>query len=445
MRAAPRSAPYDPARVVWAPQPGPQTRLLQCPATDVLYGGSPGSAKTDGLIGDWLQHAFDPVVKGRATGLLARLTFPELRQIQTRCEELFPQVGGVYHGGEKLWAFGNGAKLYMGFLESTKDAGKYQGWELTWFGFDEIGNLPDPAPADMISARLRSKYGVQTWRRSTANPMGPGHAWLKARYVDPAKPGQIFEFHGSAGQVIGTRCYIPARFADNPILARADPTYLDRVRQSGRSEIVRAWIEGIWDVDPERSLFKRQWFDAGRVDAMPCEIRACVVAVDLAKSNTKKSNETGYAVAALGEDNVTYLLADDGIVDSPDARIRLGSRLYHHWGCGALVLEDNAVGDFGVQSFTDFDPTLNVRTVTASRSKWDRADPVAALVERGEVRMVGYHPELEDQCCVFQGLPSDSDDRLDAFVWAVTYLKQHGPLPVPDGIISIPKVRRESW
>jgi phage terminase large subunit-like protein len=70
---------------------------------------------------------------------------------------------------------------------------------------------------------------------------------------------------------------------------------------------------------------------------------------------------------------------------------------------------------------------LPVRIVHASRGKVARAEPVAALYERGRVRHVGAFPDLEDQLCglmiggEYQG-PGRSPDRADALVWAITEL-----------------------
>ena len=52
-----------------------------------------------------------------------------------------------------------------------------------------------------------------------------------------------------------------------------------------------------------------------------------------------------------------------------------------------------------------------------------RAEPVAALYERGLVHHVGMFAELEDQMCEYvPATNSDSPDRMDALVWAVTEL-----------------------
>jgi phage terminase large subunit-like protein len=64
---------------------------------------------------------------------------------------------------------------------------------------------------------------------------------------------------------------------------------------------------------------------------------------------------------------------------------------------------------------------LPFKKVTASRGKYIRAEPVAALYEKGEVHHVGAYPALEDQMC--EWVPGEqSPDRMDALVWAVTEL-----------------------
>jgi len=66
-----------------------------------------------------------------------------------------------------------------------------------------------------------------------------------------------------------------------------------------------------------------------------------------------------------------------------------------------------------------------VKTVHATRGKWLRAEPVAALYAQGRVRHVGAFAALEDEMADFglAGLSSGrSPDRLDALVYAVTEL-----------------------
>ena len=71
------------------------------------------------------------------------------------------------------------------------------------------------------------------------------------------------------------------------------------------------------------------------------------------------------------------------------------------------------------------DRTVPVIAVRATRGKWLRAEPVAALYAEGRVVHVGDYPALEEQMCAFgaDGLARGrSPDRLDALVWALTDL-----------------------
>ncbi len=73
----------------------------------------------------------------------------------------------------------------------------------------------------------------------------------------------------------------------------------------------------------------------------------------------------------------------------------------------------------------EVDPSVPLKEVHATRGKYLRAEPVAALYEQGKVKHVGAFPLLEDEMCdfSFDGLSSGrSPDRLDALVWAMTSL-----------------------
>jgi phage terminase large subunit-like protein len=65
------------------------------------------------------------------------------------------------------------------------------------------------------------------------------------------------------------------------------------------------------------------------------------------------------------------------------------------------------------------------KSVTATRGKVVRAEPIAALYEQGKVRHVGYFRELEDELSGFSTVGyvgSNSPNRADALIWALTEL-----------------------
>jgi phage terminase large subunit-like protein len=93
------------------------------------------------------------------------------------------------------------------------------------------------------------------------------------------------------------------------------------------------------------------------------------------------------------------------------------------------VAEVNQGGEMVTAMLRSIDETLPVTMVRATRGKFLRAEPVAALYEQGRVGHAGRFLALEDQMCDFgpDGLSSGrSPDRLDALVWALTALLLDG-------------------
>jgi phage terminase large subunit-like protein len=109
----------------------------------------------------------------------------------------------------------------------------------------------------------------------------------------------------------------------------------------------------------------------------------------------------------------------------PDQWAARALGLYRRLGADALVAEVNQGGDMVAAVLREIDPGVPVTAVRATRGKWLRAEPVAALYAQGRVRHVGALPELEDELADFgpDGLSAGrSPDRLDALVWAITAL-----------------------
>ena len=230
-------------QVVWQPQPGPQWDLLTCPIFEVLYGGARGGGKTDGVLGDWISHA--DLYGEHAVGLMVRRERVQLMETIARSAQLYTPLGAVWKETDKVWRFPNGARLRFAYLERDADAEAYQGHSYTRVYVEEIGNFPMEAPVLKLMATLRSANGVPVGFRATANPGGPGHGWVKARYVDPAPLGYEIITDPVSGL---ERVYIPSRVSDNPALLNSDPGYVQRLKASGSAELVRAWLEGDWSV-----------------------------------------------------------------------------------------------------------------------------------------------------------------------------------------------------
>jgi hypothetical protein len=79
--------------------------------------------------------------------------------------------------------------------------------------------------------------------RATCNPGGPGHHWVKQWAIDIG----AYKVHLDPENGLN-RVFIPSKLSDNPKLLENDPTYINKLRASGSPQLVRAWLEGDWNV-----------------------------------------------------------------------------------------------------------------------------------------------------------------------------------------------------
>lgn len=236
---------------VWEPQPGPQALAIAAPfITELMYGGARGGGKSDYLLGDFLQ---DVHIGAAWRGIVFRRSHPELEELITRALEIFTPLGAVFKVSEKTFYFPSGSTLKMRHVEKESDCDKYQGHQYTWIGWDELTNWPNLKSYKKMKACLRSAHGVPNKRiRCSANPGGVGHHEVKAYYVDPAPKGmellENFDTLEDGTVQVTTKMFIPSRVYDNKILLANDPAYISRLKEIGSPELVRAWLEGDWNV-----------------------------------------------------------------------------------------------------------------------------------------------------------------------------------------------------
>lgn len=228
-------------RLAWRPVSNPQRRLLACPTYEVFFGGARGGGKTDGVIGEWAQHARN--YGEHAIGLMVRRTSTQLAETIERAKSILGPIGAKFTSKPDRCRMPGGGRLNFAYLERDADAENYQGHSYTRVYIEEAGNFPSPAPIMKLHATLRSGAGVPVGMRLTGNPGGPGHHWLKARFIDPAPLGMVPIRDPESGL---NRVYIPSRVTDNVALDRE--AYIRQLKQTGSPELVRAWLEGDWSV-----------------------------------------------------------------------------------------------------------------------------------------------------------------------------------------------------
>jgi len=137
-------------------------------------------------------------------------------------------------------------------------------------------------------------------------------------------------------------------------------------------------------------------------------------------------DEDGIIIAAKCKKGHYYVIGDKSQRGTRLAIAQLLGDRYNMGDINMIVIEKNNGGDFIpslIKSAKD-GKYVRTKTVTATKGKRLRAQPIQALYEVGEVHHVGNYPELEYEMTTWVpdiGLPSPN--RMDALVWALSYLK----------------------
>jgi hypothetical protein len=216
--------------IIFKPNEGPQTEFLAATELQVLYGGAAGGGKSFALLADPMRYFGNK----NFTGLLIRRTNDELRELKWESQKLYPKAipGAKWKEKDSMWVFPSGARLWLSYLDRDDDVLRYQGQAYTWIAIDELTQYPTPFAWNYLSSRLRTtdpELKPFLSMRATSNPGGPGHAWVKKMFVDPAVPNQPFSatdietgnvlVDPDTNKPLFKRRFIPASLNDNPYLA----------------------------------------------------------------------------------------------------------------------------------------------------------------------------------------------------------------------------------
>jgi phage terminase large subunit-like protein len=208
------------------------------------------------------------------------------------------------------------------------------------------------------------------------------------------------------------------------VVARATGTRLERQE-----------LEGELLDDVEGALWSRDLLERVQCDEIPgatvttTGLHQVTVGAD-PSDGEEDSDECAYTVAGIGGDRHLYVVESWGGRIGAVPFLKRVILVADQWG-GRVILERNHGGKYLEatlrQAMKDLGITVPYEVVWASDSKRTRAEPVAAMYERGVVRHVnGPHVELEDQQVTFTGTAGErSPDRLDSCIWSLTPFLDH--------------------
>ncbi|MBB4198584.1 ATP-binding protein [Rhodoblastus sphagnicola] len=205
--------------------------------------------------------------------------------------------------------------------------------------------------------------------------------------------------------------------------------FLDRVvRKYEGTRLGRQELHAEMLLDAPGALWTRALLEQAQAGATQPKLTRIVIAVDPPATSGENADECGMIAAGLDEARRVRVLADlSRQGETPLGWATRAVEAYKHFQADCIVAEVNNGGEMIETLLRQVDANIPYRAVRASRGKFARAEPVAALYEQGRVKHCGVFARLEDQMCAMtpdfdRSRSGYSPDRVDALVWAVTAL-----------------------
>jgi hypothetical protein len=264
-----------PLNVVWQPIPqSSQAFALDSRADHTLYTGSRGPGKTDTQLMRFARKV--GVGYGEAwRGIIFDRAYKNLDDLVNKSKKWFPRIFGnrcrfLESKGDYKWVWDTGEELLFRVIRKKADYDNYHGHEYPFIGWNELTKYPTSELYDMMMSCNRSSwtqekdspkdkngiYLVPPMRLetfSTCNSSGPGHRWVKARFIDVAPYGVPFSretwvFNPKTQKrekFVKTQVAIFGSYKENIYL---DPAYIAELEEISDPNQRKSWLEGSWDV-----------------------------------------------------------------------------------------------------------------------------------------------------------------------------------------------------
>ena len=233
-----------------------QHSFITAEPTEVLFGGAAGGGKSYAQVIDALLFALK---YAGSKQLILRRTFAELdKSIIRTVLAMYPRGIFTFNSSSHTGKFNNGSIIDFGYLANENDVYQYQSAEYDVVRFDELTHFTENQYIYLIS-RVRGANNFPKRVKSSTNPGGVGHVWVKKRFIEPAPPNT--EFVGEDGV---TKIFIPSLLDENYFLMETDPNYKKRLLALPDKER-KALLYGDWNI------FEGQYFDEFDEKVHVCE------------------------------------------------------------------------------------------------------------------------------------------------------------------------------
>lgn len=278
---------------VWKPIPGTSQELaIDTRCHHTLYTGARGPGKTDCQLMRFRRR----VGQGYGAfwrGIIFDREYKNLEDLIVKSKRwfnLFDDGASFLQSASSLkWVWPSGEELLFRVAEKESDYWKYHGHEYPFIGWNELTKYPTCDLYDMMMSTNRSSFRPQDYPKiidgdyyketgqvrfvdesypsateyilpaiplevfSTCNPWGPGHSWVKRRFIDPAPYGHVvrkdIEVTNPATKqqiiVSKTQVAIFGSYVENIYLS---PEYVAELESEKDENRRKAWLLGSWDI-----------------------------------------------------------------------------------------------------------------------------------------------------------------------------------------------------
>ena len=331
-----------------------------------------------------------------------------------------------WNGEDRKWTFPSGATIEFGHMEGPDSHLNYQGAVWQTVVFDELTQFPQESQYQFLFTRQSRPEGSDLPIRviATSNPGGPGHFWVKNRFIDPKTKKADAHF-------------IPAKLDDNPNVDRAayraSLTHVDPVTRD-------QMLAGNWDAI-EGGRFQKEWFRYYRREGDFFVLRnraneiverfmpaACPrwQTCDPAASTSAAADHFVLSTWCLSPlANLVWLECHRAKYEIPE-QVGTAQMLYRRWHPQFLAVEEVANQRALAQLLRrSLDPKMVIHPVSPlGKDKSVRATPSLVIAAAGQL----YLPEddrsfpLEDvqgELIMFTGEDGNPDDICDTLFYAV--------------------------
>jgi len=405
--------------------------MLSGDATNYMLFGGSRSGKTFLLV---RQIVIRALMASRSRHAIFRFRFNHVKNsigmdtLPKVFELCFPGLTYTLDKTDWFFQLPNGSQIWLAGLDDKDRTEKVLGQEYSTIYFNECSQIGKSA-RDTAMTRLAQTCSQDADGSGDplalrayydCNPPSKAH-WtfqLFVNHIDPdsKKPVEEVDYQCMQMNPDDNRANLPKGYIEKTLAAlpaRKRKRYL-------AGEFADATPNALWTDE----IIERFRHIGGELPDM----QRLLVSVDpsgASDADAAEHDAIGIIVGGLGTDGNCYVLEDLTVSGGPSVWGHVATSAFDRHGADAIVGEGNYGGAMVEHVIQTARARTPYKSVTATRGKVVRAEPISSLYEQGKVRHVGVFSELEEELCAFStfGYTGErSPNRADALVWLVTEL-----------------------